>query len=327
MSNRSKLVAIALASMACATPLFGQDSEGGAGLLSGPTVESPLTLVRYGLDGRLERLESRPELAAAEMLASRGGVDPSAAERVRAVARQRTDALRMLMVDELDAIATISELTVAGEEDAARDALRELWHRFDSEPRYAPMLEGLAQSLAETLGEADAQKLRSMVDAYWAALLAERMGERLQRRLGGQVGDQMADQMEEQADSPMDDRMAAGMPGARLDPGLVMGSDDPVIAATRDRIAFQMFQREVRYAYDQSLARYRELLESIDTSIEPTDAQRAAIRQIVLDHIKATRLEATPAQRREAMVAIYRELDDARRERLYALLLRQVVPD
>ena len=289
----------------------GGDERAEAGLLSGPAVDAAPTLVRYGLDGRLERVEGRPEIAAAELLLDAD--EAAALARVRAAAADRLDAIRMLLVDEVDAIRVISDLAAAGEAQAARDELHALWSRFEPDLPHAPLIE----VLADVVGPARADALRSMVDEYLAAMIAERMGERLQRRLGV---DQRMDESSAMAD------MTGGMPGDRVDAQVVMASEDPVIAAVRDRLAFEMFQREVRYAYDQSLARYRELLDSIDAAVEPTAAQRAAIREIVLDHIRETRLEATPTQRRAAMLAIYRQLDDERRERLYELLLRQVVP-
>lgn len=301
-------VVIALLVSALAASALAQDGpepEAADGLLSGPTVEAKPSLLRYGLDGRLERIEGRPEIAAAELLLGGDTQAVDALARVRRIAAARLDAVRMLLVDELEAVRVITDLTVAGEDQAARDELRSLWERFEPGRPHAPMLD----SLADVLGPTRAEALRTMVEEYWVALLAER----LQRRLGEGGQDASAE-------------MESGMLGQMVDTEAVMASDDPVISAARDRLAFQLFQREIRVAYDQSLARYRELLESIDTAIKPTEAQRAAIREVILEHIKATRLQATPAQRRAAMVAVYRELDQTRREKLYELLLRQVVP-
>lgn len=96
---------------------------------------------------------------------------------------------------------------------------------------------------------------------------------------------------------------------------------------TRDRLAARLFQRELAEAYDISLKRYRDALEVIYSAVEPTDEQREAIRSVIIEHIKATRLEASPQQRRDAMHEIYRLLDDDRKEKLYDYLLRIVVPD
>ncbi len=95
--------------------------------------------------------------------------------------------------------------------------------------------------------------------------------------------------------------------------------------STQDRLAFELFQAEVREAYDASLRRYREALDAIFTAIEPTTEQREQIRSIVIEHIRQTRLSPTIAQRREAMTKIYRLLDDDRRERLFDYMVRFVV--
>lgn len=105
---------------------------------------------------------------------------------------------------------------------------------------------------------------------------------------------------------------------------------DARLAAEREvleRLAFQLFQEEVRQAYDATLRRYRDVLQGIEDAVEPTDEQRAAMRDIVIDHIRETGIAATPAQRRAATLEIYRLLDDERRERLFDYLLRQIVPD
>jgi hypothetical protein len=103
--------------------------------------------------------------------------------------------------------------------------------------------------------------------------------------------------------------------------------NDRVRNQTRNRLASRLFQRELAEAYDISLKRYRDALEVIYSAVEPTDEQREAIRSIIIEHIKQTRLEATPQQRRDAMHEIYRLLDDDRKEKLYDYLLRIVVPD
>ena len=92
------------------------------------------------------------------------------------------------------------------------------------------------------------------------------------------------------------------------------------------RLAFRLFQTETREAYDLSLRRYKEVLDAIYDAVDPTDEERETIRTIVIDHVKETRLRATPEQRRAAMVEIYRELDAEKQERLFGYLLRQIIP-
>jgi len=93
------------------------------------------------------------------------------------------------------------------------------------------------------------------------------------------------------------------------------------------RLAFQLFQEEVRRGYEVSLRRYKQAMDAVYEAVQPTDEQRAGIRGIIIEHIKTTRLKATPAQRRETMMQIYRLLDDERREKLFAYMTRVVIPD
>jgi hypothetical protein len=96
---------------------------------------------------------------------------------------------------------------------------------------------------------------------------------------------------------------------------------------TSRRLAFQLFQEEVRAAYELTLRRYRDVLEGIYQAVEPTGEQRRAIRDVVIEHIKATRLKATPHDRRAAMHEVYDLLDDERRAKLFDYILRVAVPD
>ncbi|MEQ8318038.1 MAG: hypothetical protein RIE77_00830 [Phycisphaerales bacterium] len=280
MLGRSMSILVGSCIVLTVTPVV-LSQEDAPGLLSGPAVEAQATIVRYGMDGRLQPVAGRPEIAAAQVLIAARSLPTEVAERVREINTQRGESIRMLLVDELDTVREVTDLITAGEDEAARDEMRALWQRFESGMPHAPLLE----ALAEAVGEPHADELRRINEEYWAALLQERAGGMMDRR------------------------------GERA------------MTAARERLAFQVFQQEVREGYDLTLRRYRELLESIYTGVEPTEAQREAIRDVVLEHIETTRLAATPEQRRATMVKIYQELDESRRERLYALLLRQVVPD
>lgn len=101
--------------------------------------------------------------------------------------------------------------------------------------------------------------------------------------------------------------------------------------ATRERvqrrIAKQLFQREVTEAYEASLRRYQQALDGVYAAVDPTPEQRERIRRIIIDHIKATRLRATPEERREANMTIYRMLDDERKEKLFAYMTSIVIRD
>jgi hypothetical protein len=105
------------------------------------------------------------------------------------------------------------------------------------------------------------------------------------------------------------------------------GAEGEAREDTVRRLTSQLFREEAREAYEVSLRRYHDAMRAIYDAVEPTPEQRAAIRATVIEHIKATRLDATPAQRREAMLRIYRLLDDERQERLFAYMARIVIAD
>ncbi len=90
-------------------------------------------------------------------------------------------------------------------------------------------------------------------------------------------------------------------------------------------LSFRLFQNEVREAYDASLTRYRQALEGIYGAVEPTPEQRQAIRSIVIEHIKSTRLSPTIEERRDAYRAMYEVLDEPARTKLFDYMLVQLV--
>ncbi|RNC80726.1 MAG: hypothetical protein ED559_02655 [Phycisphaera sp.] len=96
---------------------------------------------------------------------------------------------------------------------------------------------------------------------------------------------------------------------------------------TKQRLAFSVFQQEVRDAYDASLLTTRQAMQGIYDAVDPTPEQRETLRTIVIDHIKTTRLKATPAQRRAAMRRMYDALDEERQGKLFDYIMRAVVPD
>lgn len=93
------------------------------------------------------------------------------------------------------------------------------------------------------------------------------------------------------------------------------------------RIALRLFQREVQEGYEASLRRYQQAIDAIAEAVRPTPEQRESIRTMIIEHIKATRLSATPAQRRAVQMRIYRMLDDDRKEKLFGYLTEIVIRD
>lgn len=83
------------------------------------------------------------------------------------------------------------------------------------------------------------------------------------------------------------------------------------------RLSFQLFRREIGEAYNWSLRPIQQRLESIYRATEPTDDQRSAIRDVMIDYIRESRLRPTPEQRQAAAARIYDLLDETQRLKLF----------
>tara|TARA_R110000782_G_scaffold54637_11_gene115539 strand:- start:27111 stop:27938 length:828 start_codon:yes stop_codon:yes gene_type:complete len=88
--------------------------------------------------------------------------------------------------------------------------------------------------------------------------------------------------------------------------------------ALERRLAYELYQQELAYAYESTLRPFQQRLERIYTIVEPTDDQRAAIRAAVIKYIRDAGLTPTPDQREELARSIYDALDEPRRFRLFA---------
>lgn len=248
--------------------------------LRGPEVPESRTrtLVKKTMTGRLERLDVRPEVAALQQL----DLSPETAEEARGIIEARTDAITMLLVEELDAVRAISDRSRDGKTEEAERIFRGLWEAFEPGAQLSPLLD----DLAPLLDESQRVIMAALVEEYWEARIDWELRSSEERR-----------------------------------------TNERVRARVADRLAYQAFQQEVRRAYNASLKRYHDALEGIYTAVEPTRKQREQIRSMVIEHIKDTKLRATPAQRRAMQMRIYRMLDDDRKEKLFGYLTEVVIRD
>ncbi len=99
-----------------------------------------------------------------------------------------------------------------------------------------------------------------------------------------------------------------------------MEPDSSAYKKTEHQLNNQLFQQDIRQAYDASLKRYRDTIDAIATAIQPTEDQQAQIRELIINHIKETKLKATNAQRQALMLDIYHLLDEDRQEQLFLLM-------
>lgn len=90
------------------------------------------------------------------------------------------------------------------------------------------------------------------------------------------------------------------------------------------RLSFQLFRREIGEAYNWTLRPIQQRLESIYQATEPTEEQRSAIRNVMIDYIRESRLRPTPEQRQTAATRIYDLLDEEQRLKLFEQALWQL---
>ncbi len=92
-------------------------------------------------------------------------------------------------------------------------------------------------------------------------------------------------------------------------------------ADAQARLSYELFQRDVRRAYDIGLRPYQQKLEKICAAVDPTPAQREAMRNAMIEYIRASFSAPDPAQRLRLARGIYEALDEERRVKLLAVEL------
>lgn len=142
-----------------------------ASVLSGPNVRdrSAESLVSTTMEGRFNRLNVRPEQAAIEKLA----LDTAQRERARQVLEERSEAMRRLLLDNLDRIEVSEELLKPNDQSAVRKLASELYAERDESGGLLrdPLLEPLAGAIGKDLEV----QLKAMVDEYWEAVIEEEL--------------------------------------------------------------------------------------------------------------------------------------------------------
>ena len=88
------------------------------------------------------------------------------------------------------------------------------------------------------------------------------------------------------------------------------------------RLSAELFQEEIRLAYERTLRPVRERLERIYAVTEATPEQRAMIRNAFIDHVKQHGLVGDDASRLALARRVYKSLDEEQRVRLLASALR-----
>lgn len=90
------------------------------------------------------------------------------------------------------------------------------------------------------------------------------------------------------------------------------------------RFTRQLFQDELTTVHNATLRPLQQKLDRIYELAEVSDAQRAAIRAAVIEHVKRTRLRPSDDARLALARAILGALDEAQRERLFAAVISSI---
>lgn len=98
---------------------------------------------------------------------------------------------------------------------------------------------------------------------------------------------------------------------------------DAARARVKARLAFSLFQDEVRLAYDRVIKPYRDRIEGLNLVLDPTPEQREAIREAVIAFVRESKAKPTPQQRRALLGTIYRLLDEDRRAKFFDVVAQQ----
>jgi len=160
MDTTSRVVSFAsiVAALTLSTVARGEPDDG---LLRGPEVPREVA-ERIGgedMNGRFVRVEGRPEFAAAAALA----LSPEVRERIRVIEAARSEAVTMLLVDELDLVRAMSDAIIAGDNERARTLMPELWERLEEGKPHAPCADAVEAALPASKRPA----YRRVLEDYW----------------------------------------------------------------------------------------------------------------------------------------------------------------
>jgi len=89
---------------------------------------------------------------------------------------------------------------------------------------------------------------------------------------------------------------------------------------TEHKLNNQLFHQDIGEAYESSLKRYRNTIDAITTAVQPTKAQQDQIREMIIEHIKQTRLKSTAEQRLDLMTDIYHLFDEDQQETFFRFM-------
>ncbi|MFZ9916572.1 MAG: hypothetical protein ACO3IB_14730, partial [Phycisphaerales bacterium] len=208
-------------------------------------------------------------------------LEPEVREAAKRVVDERFEAIREHVVDQIDLLRDASDATRSGDRKRAEELQLELIRRFQGADVRSP----LVAPLSKVLPPDAAAELTRMVDEYWAAWISAESGD------------------------------------GRGDEGRAGGDEAPDRGRVEARLRNQLVQAELAAVHRAYLLPLQQKLDRIYEVASVTDAQRAAIRNAVIQHVKQTRLRATAESRLALARAIMAELDEDQEAKILAAAL------
>lgn len=243
-------------------------------LLSGPKVapeHAQASLVKRNLNGKLERIETRPEFAAVSLLT----LTPEQRAKVDELLARRAADVSAALHDNMDLFLQIQAARQGGDMPGARPLMRQLREKV-------PTLINppLAEQLADVLPEASRQEFTRLVTEYAQALSAE----------------------ESAARSPAAGNPDSDRPERRRNSSRAAAASSPAAAA---RYELSQLVREMARTLSSIVSERRERTDALITAVEATPEQQAQIEAILRQMAEQSRSSdksgaTTPSPERRA---------------------------
>ncbi|MGE3107285.1 MAG: hypothetical protein AB7G11_01515 [Phycisphaerales bacterium] len=296
--------AMMLGLLAASCPSLAQSDPAGpeptTPVLAGPKVKQSAarpTLVEYDFPGKVKRLDTAPEAAAAALLslssAVRAKVDEILNDRIRNLDDFVSENLLLL-----------NQLDTAGK---AGDKLDQLKVIAQAVHKLAPVWSkgSLKRQIRDALPAEAQAEFDRLIEEYWSAIVKERQDlQRSQNRVSE------PDAMSEpgaQAQRP---------PGPRPAERQRVKSRFEIV--TEERLA--SFGKEIERAFQRQVSSGDIIADYIFRYIQVSDDQKASIRLLCNQHAQKTKMNASEQQNRELLVKIAGVLDTKQQTQLARLL-------
>lgn len=299
-------------SAVCSAQTRDEDS-----LLGGPKVADGAgapTIVERDFEGKVKRLEVRPEEAAAMRLQ----LTEEERRAVDSVLAERAASMDAAIVGNVELLTRFASARAANDREALRGLLEELRGAFGELAQPGKLVEDISAVLPAEKAEA----LRAMVRGYYEAVIAEAAQDARRTRDAGGANEAMGEQgsgggeaSSEESDShePMTDnpRQRRGLwRGGRA------GSERQLLAAESLRV----FGQEIRASYDRVIGQATQRLDATLSQLNLTGEQDSKIRNLITEFGQKTRLNPTAQQKAELFRAVWAELNAEQREQLSRLI-------